>query len=186
MKFPLKVEIIKEHAPSPKIGVISIAAVNSVVKKGRVPTYISVRVQGDSYANMSSISYYRDSVAFSDLYYEGGSKPLAEDLKAEIQRRIAVKKDSTIDLGQKSLKPTICLRVTLQVKTKKGLPTEDPDAEPHFRARLKYWDGKNHHLWADYDPVTDDLVVKIKGKRTKVVFTNHDDVLAAIRELMPS
>jgi len=182
MKFPLKV-LVDIHGEM-REGVISIASVNAVVKscirRKKEPTQISIRVEGSS-------GVYRSRTAFADIYcaHEEEDLPVGEDIRDEIKRRVRANKSATLDLGTTALKPCVCLRVTLQVKTKNGLPTEHPDATPKFRVQLRYWDGNTHTLWANYNPRNDKLTVKLKRVKTDLVFANHDQVLTAIRELMP-
>jgi|19_taG_2_1085344.scaffolds.fasta_scaffold01086_8 hypothetical protein len=150
---------------------ISIAAVNSAVKNGKIGNSIAVHV-------IDGLTRTRRHLNWSRI--ENNS-----EIKAEICRRIKVKEASTLELGRKILKPCVCLSVRLQVTTKNNLPAEHPDAQPEFRVRLRYWDGSTHTLWSNYAPGCDDLVVRIKKVKTKIVFSNHVAVLDAIKELMP-
>jgi hypothetical protein len=120
-----------------------------------------------------------------DEVYDLDGKPVGGKIQAEIEQRIRSKSAATIDLGTKSLQPRVCLKVMLQVVTRNGLSAEDPKADPRFRVKLRYWDGHTHTRWADYSLDSDDLVVKIRKKPVKLLFANHEDVLTAIRDMMP-
>lgn len=196
MKFPKRVKVNLRHGDTlgalvgdpNKECEISIAAVNSSVKfladgQNRNLTNIAVRIVEKGPVN--GCKAYADFDRITDM----DGNPYGHRIKAELKRRARQKTAAIIDLGVKSLKPCVCLKVKLQVITTNGLPAEDPEAQPKFRVQLRYWDGRTHTLWADYTPRYGSgphrFIVKIKKEDVKIRFDNHEAVLKTIEELMP-
>jgi len=181
IKFPLITQAMtlgKLHTVT-----VSIAAVNAVVAKavkGKMPQCIAVRIRDLGTYYDSPVQVYWEQF----LQSRNGKKctKVGKLLKAEIDRRVAIKRKSTINYGTVTFRPAICVSATPIAATVNEI--ESPDSNVQLRVKLRFFlNGNNYTRLARYDSETDEFIVKI-GKEKRVTFLNQREVVKGIGDLL--